>query len=93
MSKIESLDASDYKNEAYEKDGTTHCLGCIPGTGDWQAVDSRPFLEDGEVVGLCIASDIGPQLKIVLVEEQKRPIVMDKGTSKIKHQRQEVLIY
>jgi hypothetical protein len=69
MSDMEILDASDYKIETYEKDGTTHCLGCIPGTGDWQAVDSNPFLEDGEVVGLCIASNIGPQLKIVLVEE------------------------
>jgi hypothetical protein len=67
MSNMEILDASDYKIETYEKDGTTHCLGCIPGTGDWQAVDSSPFL--GEVVGLFIASDIGPQLKIVLVEE------------------------
>jgi hypothetical protein len=69
MSDMKILDASDYKIEAYEKDGTTHYLGCIPRTGDWQAVDSSPFLEDGEVGGLCIASDIGPQLKIVLVEE------------------------
>jgi hypothetical protein len=69
MSNMEILDACDYKNEAYDKAGTTHYLGCIPGTGDWQAVDSRSFLQDGEVVGLCIASDIGPQLKIVLVEE------------------------
>jgi hypothetical protein len=69
MSNMEILDASDYKIEAYKKDGTTHSLGCIPGIGDWQAVDSSPFLEDGEVVGLRIASDIGPQLKIILVEE------------------------
>jgi hypothetical protein len=69
MSNMEILDASDYKIEAYEKDGTTHCLGCIPRTSDWQAVDSSPLLEDGEVVGFCIAFDIGPQLKIVLVEE------------------------
>jgi hypothetical protein len=68
MINMEILDACDYKNEAYNKAGTTHCLGCIPGTGDWQAVDSRPFLQDEKVVGLCIASDIGPQLKIVLVE-------------------------
>jgi hypothetical protein len=69
MRNMEILDASDYKNEAYEKARTTHCLGCIPGTGDWQAIDSSAFLEDGEVVGLCIASDIGPQLKIVLVKQ------------------------
>jgi hypothetical protein len=28
-------------------------------------IDSSPFFKDGEVVGLCIASDIGPQLKII----------------------------
>jgi hypothetical protein len=31
-------------------------------------VDSRPFLQDGEVIGLGVASDISPQLQIVLVE-------------------------
>jgi hypothetical protein len=41
----------------------------ITSTGDWQAVYSHPFLQDLEVVGLCRASDISPQLKIVLVEE------------------------
>jgi hypothetical protein len=69
MNNMEIIDACEYKNEAYEKAGTTHCLGCIPGTGDWQAVDSSSFLADEEVVDLCVASDIGPQLKIVLVEE------------------------
>jgi hypothetical protein len=69
MNNMEILDACDYKNEACDKAGSTHYLGCIPRIGDWQAVDSRPFLEDGEVVGLCIASDIGPQLRIVLMEE------------------------
>jgi hypothetical protein len=57
------------KNDTNDKVGTTHCLGCIFSTGDWQAVDSRPFLQDGEVVGLGIACDISPQLKIILVEE------------------------
>jgi hypothetical protein len=49
--------------------GTTHCLGCIHGTGDWQAVYSYLILQDLEVVGLCKASDISLQLQIVLVEE------------------------
>jgi hypothetical protein len=40
MSNMEILDACNYKNEAYDKAGTTHCLGCIPETSDWQAVDS-----------------------------------------------------
>jgi hypothetical protein len=74
MSNMEILDACDYKNEAYDKAGTTHCLGCILGTGDWQAVDSCPFLQDREVVGLCIASDISPQLRIVLVESRSVPL-------------------
>jgi hypothetical protein len=69
MSNMEILDACVYKNEAYDKAGTTHCLGCIRGTGDWQAFYSHPFFQDGEVVGLCRTSDIGPQLKIVLMEE------------------------
>jgi hypothetical protein len=69
MSNMEILDACVYKNEAYDKAGTTHCLGCILGTGDWQAFYSHPFFQDGEVVGLCRTSDIGPQLKIVLMEE------------------------
>jgi hypothetical protein len=55
--------------EACDKARITHCLGCISSTNDWQAVNSRPFLQDGEVVGLGVASDISPQLKIVLVEE------------------------
>jgi hypothetical protein len=29
----------------------------------------RPFLQDLEVVGICIASNVSLQLKIVLVEE------------------------
>jgi hypothetical protein len=62
MSNMEILDACVYKNEAYDKVGTTHCLGCILRIGDWQAVNSCPFLQDGEVVGLCIAFDIGLQL-------------------------------
>jgi hypothetical protein len=74
MNNMEILDACAYKNEAYDKAGTTHCLGYIPGTGDWQAVYSCPFLQDGEVVGLCKASDIGPQLKIVLVESRSAPL-------------------
>jgi hypothetical protein len=69
MSNMEILDACDYKNEAYDKARTTHSLGCIPGTSEWQPVYSRPFLQDLEVVGICKASDIGPELKIVLVEE------------------------
>ena len=69
MSNMEILDACDYKNEAYDKIGTTHYLGCIFGAGYWQAVDSCPFLEDREVVGLCIVSDVVPQLKIVLMEK------------------------
>ena len=69
MSNMEILDACDYKNEAYDKVRTTHYLGCILGVGDWQVVDSYPFLEDGEVVSFCIASDISPQFKIIFVEE------------------------
>jgi hypothetical protein len=69
MSNMEILYACDYKNEAYDKAGTTHRLGCIPGIGEWQAVCSRPFLQDGKAVGLCKASDIGLKFKIVLVEE------------------------
>ena len=69
MSNMEILDACNYKNEAYDKARTTHYLRCILGTSDWQTVDSYPFFKDGEMVGLCIVSDIGPQLKIVLVEE------------------------
>jgi hypothetical protein len=38
INNMEILDACVYKNEAYDKAETTHCLGCIPGTGDWQAV-------------------------------------------------------
>jgi hypothetical protein len=78
MNNIEILDACVYKNEAYERAGTTHSLGCIPGTCEWQTVYSCPFLQDLEVVGICKASDIGLELKIVLVEEKKRSIVMDK---------------
>jgi hypothetical protein len=55
--------------EANGKARITHALGCISGTGDWQAVYSCPFFQDGEVVGLGVASDISPQLKIVLMEE------------------------
>jgi hypothetical protein len=69
INNIEILKACVQKNEACDKAGTTHYLGCIPGIGDWQVVYSRPFLQDGEVIGLCKASDIGPQLKIVIVEE------------------------
>jgi hypothetical protein len=69
MSNIEILDACVYKKEAYGRAGTTYSLGCIPGTREWQTVYSRPFLQDLEVVGICIASDIGPELKIVLMEE------------------------
>ena len=69
MSNMEILNACDYMNEAYDKAGTTYYLGCILGTSNWQAVDSCLFLEDGEVVGLCIAYDISPQFKIVLMEE------------------------
>jgi hypothetical protein len=69
INNMEILDACVYKNEAYDKAGTTHCLGCIPGTSDWQVVYSCPFLQDLEVVGLCRASYISRQLKIILVEE------------------------
>jgi hypothetical protein len=69
MSNIEILDACVYMNEAYERARTTYSLGCIPSTREWQTVYSRLFLQDLEVVGSCIASDIGPELKIVLVEE------------------------
>ena len=69
MNNMEIINACVYKNETYDKVGTTHCLECIPGTGDWQAVYSYSFLQDGEVVGLCIASHISPQFQIVLVEE------------------------
>ena len=69
MSNIETLDACIYENETYNKAITTHNLGCIPGTGEWRKIYSCPILQDGEVVGLCKASDIGPQLKNVLVEE------------------------
>jgi hypothetical protein len=57
------------KNETYDKVGTTHSLGCIPGTGEWSPVYSLPFLQDLEVVGICKAFDIGLEFKIVLVEE------------------------
>ena len=35
MSNMEILDAYVYKNEAYDKTGIIHCLGCILGTGNW----------------------------------------------------------
>jgi hypothetical protein len=69
MSNIEILNACVYKNEAYERTGTTHSLGCILGTREWQTVYSCPFLQDLEVVGIYKASDISPELKIVLMEE------------------------
>ena len=73
MRNMEILDACVYKNETYDKVGTTHCLRCIPGTGDWQAVYSHPFLQDGEVVGFCKTPNINPQLKIVFVENRSAP--------------------
>jgi hypothetical protein len=78
MSNIEIIHTCVYKNEAYKRAGTTHSLGCISGTRKWQTVYSCPFLQDLEVVGICKASDIGLELKIVLVEEKKGPIVVDK---------------
>jgi hypothetical protein len=69
ISNIEINYSRTKKYELCDKARTTHCLGCIPGIGDWQAVYSHPFLQDGEVVGLCRAFDINPQFKIVLVEE------------------------
>ena len=60
MNNIEILDACVYKNEAYDKAGTTHKLGCIPSTSEWQPVYSHPFFQDLEVVGICKASNIGP---------------------------------
>ena len=69
MSNIEILDACVYMNEAYDKAKTTHSLRCIPSIGEWQLVYSCPFLQDLEVVSICKAFDIGPEIKIVLVEK------------------------
>jgi hypothetical protein len=69
INKIKINYSRAYKYEAYDKTRITHYLGCILGSGDWQAVYSHPSLQDQEVVGLGAAFGIIPQPKIVLMEE------------------------
>jgi hypothetical protein len=49
MSNIEILNACVYKNEACERTGTIHSLGCIPGTRD--GCERRGYHGDGKTLG------------------------------------------